>query len=389
MGRKKIAGLFLRGGVWHVDKQVRGYGRIRESTGACEIEEAERYLIKRLEDIRQQMVYGVRETHIWREAATRYLDEFADQPSIGLTATYLKQLDAHIGDMDIRHIDDEALQPYVQERLNLGRTSRTVNIALQRVIRILNLCARKWRDDQKRPWLDTVPMIELLSGKTARKPYPLSWDEQAILFNELPGHLKRMALYKVNTGCREQEVCKLRWDYEIAVPDLKTTVFLLPADFGGRHENSGVKNGEERLVVLNEVAKSIIEGQRGLDKTWVFRYGQPDEHGNATPGHRMNDTAWKNARVRSAKRWQETWGAPAHPGFASIRIHDLKHTFGRRLRAADVPEEDRRPLLGHTNGSITSHYSAAELAKLIEHANKVAKTDSRSPALTVLKRRAA
>jgi integrase len=72
----------------------------------------------------------------------------------------------------------------------------------------------------------------------------------------------------------------------------------------------------------------------------------------------------------------------------AIRIHDLKHTFGRRLRAAGVTEEDRRALLGHKNGSITSHYSAAELGKLIDEANKISATDSRGPALTILRRKA-
>jgi len=52
-----------------------------------------------------------------------------------------------------------------------------------------------------------------------------------------------------------------------------------------------------------------------------------------------------------------------------------------------VFEEDRKALLGHKNGSITSHYSAAELDQLIEAANKVSVTDSRAPALTILKRR--
>jgi len=67
----------------------------------------------------------------------------------------------------------------------------------------------------------------------------------------------------------------------------------------------------------------------------------------------------------------------------------LKHTLGRRLRAAGVTEEDRKALLGHKNGSITSHYSAAELDQLIAAANKVSATDSRTPALTILKRREA
>ena len=81
----------------------------------------------------------------------------------------------------------------------------------------------------------------------ARQPYPLSWDEQARLFQQLPAHLARMALFKVNTGCRDQEVCGLRWAWEVAVPELDTCVFLIPG--------YKVKNGDERLVVLNRVAQ--------------------------------------------------------------------------------------------------------------------------------------
>ena len=96
----------------------------------------------------------------------------------------------------------------------------------------------------------------------------------------------------------------------------------------------------------------------------------------------------EEARVRAAKLWQEENLRPAHPGYASIRVHDLKHTFGRRLRAAGVTQEDRKALLGHKNGSITSHYSGAELGHLIEAANMVSATDSRGPVLTILKRKA-
>ncbi|ENH5665083.1 tyrosine-type recombinase/integrase [Pseudomonas aeruginosa] len=377
----------------------RQYQRLQESTGTSNREEAEQYLIHRLEKLRQEKVYGIRRIRSWREAATRYLVECKDMPSIGLAAIYLEQLDPYIGDLPLTHVDDESLAPYIKDKLKPGRTStgkvkpdvtpRTVNIALEKVIRILNLCARKWRDEEKRPWLDTVPMISKLDEKRSRRtPYPLSWEEQSLLFSELPDHLRRMALYKVNCGSREQEVVKLRWDWEIPVPELDTSVFLIPSDFGGRDKGSGVKNGEERLVVLNAVAKSIIEGQRGLDPVWVFPYGIPDRNGKATPVHRMNDSAWKKARIRAAKKYQERFLRPAPKGFASIRIHDLKHTFGRRLRAAGVTEEDRRALLGHKNGSITSHYSAAELGKLIDEANKISATDSRGPALTILRRKA-
>ena len=166
------------------------------------------------------------------------------------------------------------------------------------------------------------------------------------------------------------------------MPELGISVFLIPADFGNRHKRADVKNGDERMVVVNSVAKSIIDKQRGLNKEWVFSY-----NGNAML--RMNDSASKKARVGAAKLWQEENLRPAHPGYLSIRIHDLKHTFGRRLRAAGVTEEDRKALLGHKNGSITSHYSGAELGRLIEAANRVSATDSRGPVLTILKRKQA
>lgn len=392
MARKTITGLSQRNGIWHIDKKINGE-RLYESTGVGDRAEAEKYLIHRLEQIRQRKVYGIRQVRTFREAATRYLIEHKDQPSIKLTALCLQQLDPYLGDLPLTHIDDQALAPFIRDRqtdedLPSGKvrkavSNRTVNIAIERVIRVLSLACRKWRDEERRPWLDSIPLLAKLEEKRAsRKPYPMSWDEQAILFGELPDHLQRMALFKVNTGCREQEVCKLRWDWEISVPELGTSVFLIPADFGGRHENSGVKNRDERLVVLNTVAKSIIDGQRGISREWVFPY-------NGIGMHRMNDSAWKKARVRAAKLWQEQHLRPAHPGFACIRVHDLKHTFGRRLKAAGVTEEDRKSLLGHKNGSVTSHYSGAELGQLIEAANKVSATDSRGPVLTILKRRQA
>jgi integrase len=104
---------------------------------------------------------------------------------------------------------------------------------------------------------------------------------------------------------------------------------------------------------------------------------------------KMNATAWKNGRERAADKLEEQTGQPAPPGFRRVRVHDLKHTFGRRLRAAGVCFEDRQDLLGHKSGRITTHYSAPELANLIAAAEKVCEENSRkSPAITLLRRRA-
>ena len=116
-------------------------------------------------------------------------------------------------------------------------------LALGVVRHILNLAAFEWLDEHSLTWLERPPKVTLLKVTDARKRYPLSWEEQTRLFKKLPDHLARMALFKVNTGCREQEVCSLQWEWEVEVPELDTSLFIIP--------ETRVKNGEERLVVLN------------------------------------------------------------------------------------------------------------------------------------------
>jgi integrase len=135
-----------------------------------------------------------------------------------------------------------------------------------------------------------------------------------------------MALFAVNTGCRDHEVCTLRWEWEAEVPSLGTSVFVIPEQH--------VKNGQDRLVVLNEVAHALIEQRRGIDSRFVFTF-------RGRPVTRMLNSAWLRARERAE--------------LPQVRVHDLKHTFGRRLRAAGAGLEDREDLLGHNSMRITTH----------------------------------
>ena len=102
------------------------------------------------------------------------------------------------------------LRPFIDARRRQRRKAKTINLALGIVRHILNLAASEWPDEHNLTWLVSTPKIKLLKVDDAHAPYPLSWDEQARLFKELPAHLARMALFKVNTGCRDQEVCGLK-----------------------------------------------------------------------------------------------------------------------------------------------------------------------------------
>lgn len=197
----------------------------------------------------------------------------------------------------------------------------------------------------------------MLPEPDLRKPYPLNWEEQSKLFQELPAHLEKKALFAVNTGCREQEVCRLRWEWEITILELAGIVaFIIPSAL--------VKNGEDRLVVCNDIARSVIESQRGKHAVYVFTYlGKSIQ--------KINTAAWRKARKRA--------------GLSHVRVHDLKHAFGHRLRSAGVGFEDRQDLLGHRSGRITTHYSSAEVQNLYEATNKVTEYKGRGISLTVLR----
>ncbi|WP_081284751.1 tyrosine-type recombinase/integrase [Chromobacterium subtsugae] len=399
MARKTISGLTLRNNIWHIDKQIKGYGRLRESTGTDDREEAEKFLIHKLDQIRQATIYGVRPKRHWRQAAAKYLLDNQDMPSIGDVAMHLKFLDPYIGDLTLDKIHDGTLEKFKNDRKNgrlkfqngKGVKNRTINIAIELVIRILNLASKKWRDEFGMTWLETAPSISKLDEKKEKRdPYPMSWEEQRLLMPQLPNHLARMALFKVNTGCREKEVCHLRWEWEIFIPELKTSVFLIPASFGGRTEKSGVKNGTDRLVVLNTVAKGIIDSMRGAHPIYVFPFHENKQPGENDNIERMNGHAWRKARKRAAEEFTKQYWRKANPGFAAIRVHDLKHTFGHRLRVAGVPFEDRQVLLGHQSKSVTTHYSAPEIGHLIAMAERVRETNQRqlvSP--TMLRRKTA
>ena len=139
-------------------------------------------------------------------------------------------------------------------------------------------------------------------------------------------------------------------------------------------------------MVLNRVAKSVVESLRGRHSTHVFVRTNPKTN-ESRPVTKIYNTAWKSARERAADLWAERHQEAAPEGFRRVRVHDMKHTFGRRLRAANVSFEDRQDLLGHRSGRITTHYSQAELANLIEAADKVCGTESRkTPATTWLRR---
>jgi len=340
MARKRRPGLRKRGEYWHIEKVIKGH-RIYESTGETNYQRAEAYYDSRINDIRQAIVYGIRPQVTFEEAVEKFLREDCPTKSLERAGYAFDNVLPHIGEHRIDRVHDGSLAAFREARQEAGVSAGTINKELGFVRRVLILAARKWRHQNGMQYLSEAPLIEMIKGP-ARKPYPLEWQEQAQFFAELPVHLERIALFDVNTGLRAAELCGLRWSWEIQVPELDTSVFMLPEET--------TKNGEERIVVLNRIARSVIESQRGKHQEYVFTY-------NGERIVRINNHAWRKARNRV--------------GLPMVRVHDLRHTFGHRLRAAGVSFEDRQDLLGHRSGRITTHYSAPDLSRLLHAVDSI------------------
>lgn len=342
---------------------VTGSGTSTNSTGDGAFAKAQEHLTRKLEEARQAAVFGVRPARTFREAATKYLNENLHKRSVRDDALHLKQLDPYIGALPLESVHMGMLGAFVADQRKQGAKTRTINMALQVVRHILNMAASEWLDEYNLTCLHSPPKIKLFRIEDARDPHPLSWEEQERLFRKLPGHLAYMALFKVNTGCREQEVCRLRWEREQPMPDLNTSVFIIPAAY--------VKNRLKRVVVLNRIAQSVIEAQRGRHPEFVFTF-------RGHPIAKMNNTAWQDARTRRlagrARARPETYLRPTVaqrggelrglPGFVGAQVGAYHRprlgTGNRQPREGSqqglqggVPQESRRRFCGerHDSGS--------------------------------------
>jgi integrase len=162
-----------------------------------------------------------------------------------------------------------------------GVTATTINRSLEVVRTILTRAARSYRDDRGRPWLETMPPLITMLPETPRAPYPITWDEQDRLFAKLPARLAQMVLFAVNTGLRESNVCGLEWIWEVPVPEIGRSVFVIPPE--------AFKSKRAHVVILKDAAWSIIEERRGKHPLYVFAY-----RGKRVAT--MNNSAWQRAR---------------------------------------------------------------------------------------------
>jgi integrase len=342
MATTRTAGITIDGnGRRTINKEYRGM-RVFLRLGAVCQERAEHRLAQEMDRLEWEVERRAHGRPLFSDCCNRFLAESKYERTKDTIAWHVAMLLRHVGDLDVRRVHDDTLRPFIDARLAEGKSPITINRTLEVARAILNRAARAYRDADGFPWLETAPPLITMLPESPRLPHPINWDEQDRIFRRLPDHLARLALFAVNTGLRDSNLCGLQWTWEVPIPELERSVFVVPA--------SEFKSRRAHVVILNDAAWSIIETQRGKHPVWVFPY-----RGKRVNG--MNNTAWQRAR-RAAK-------------LPDVRVHDLRHTFATRLRAAGVSAEDRAALLGHSLRTMPEHYASADIGRLVGLANRV------------------
>lgn len=356
-----MQGLYKRGSIWWIEKTVRAAGRskkLRESTGTSEEPLARKILDIRINETKLELYRDTGSIEApertWGEAAAEYIVDIERRGKSADRAKYaVKKLFPTIGSLPISHVHQRTLQPWIDTQKGVI-ASGTVKYTLAVCTSVMIYASRVLRDGN-RPWLSTpIPKLSAPDWGS-RKPYPLTWVEQDRLLDELPDSLLAPVRFALATGAREHEICMLRWADVCHVEGLpKYSVFWIPPEVRKGSSRLATSDQKGRYLVANADARRAVEEQKGKHDVWVFPTPSPLRKDGGR--RKINSRAWLKA---------------VHRAGLAIRFHDLRHTFGERLASVGCPHDVRATLLGHVNSSITMHYSAPGLSRLLEEAERV------------------
>jgi len=359
--------------------------KIRKSTGTTSREEAEMIRARIVEKFSRMRIHGDPGPVIdFNDAGVKYLQE-ARHKTIKEDARCIKDLAVYIGNIPMDQVyrgyeEDESPTPLQQfvldcaqsgSRMKKPLSARSINYSLGVLNTIGKLAATRWRRSRTQLVLSSWQNVPLVDVKEARslglpekkQPYPISWAEQAVLFNFFPEWFRTIALFLVNTGLRDSELRSLRWEWIRKCHDTGIEYFVIP---GKNH-----KNNEDRFVILNSLALEIISKLRGKHPDYVFTSMDGRPIAQALSTH----SCFRKAKKEAAEKIS---------GISKVTVHSFRHTISSRLRGAGVTNEDRKFLIGHKGGDITTHYSTPDLVEMVKLMERI--IQKKNDTLTLLRK---
>lgn len=265
------------------------------------------------------------------EAVMRWLSESQHKRSLEDDKGHLRWLDPYLKSYFLHEITRDVLDRIADIKLKEGVSSATVNRMLEIVRAILRRAEREW------DWLEKAPLVRMRQEDTKRIRW-LTREEAALLINELPPHLRDMAVFSLATGLRKSNVTNLKWcDVDL----VKKHALIHPDES---------KTSRAIPVPLNDTAVEVIRKQIGKHVEFVFTY-----QGNRIL--QVNTKAWKKALKRA--------------GITNFRWHDLRHTWASWHVQNGTSLQELQQLGGWSSYEMVLRYAHLSSDHLREAASRV------------------
>jgi integrase len=315
------------GGTWWV-RFSSGGKTIRRSSGSTDREFAEEYeTTLRARHLRQRKLGE--SVHYWSEAVERFKRESNWRDSTRAVNEYalgfFTRLDGfHVGAVNadvVRSVAD-----YVARQQSPASANRLLAVFRG----VLRACVR-WG------WLTHCPPVPM-SHIPSREPAFIKPEQFRKLMDELPEHLRAPVAFSVLTGMRMANVRDLTWDRV----NLENGHVWIPSSHYKTKRSQGLPLSTEAVALL-----TALPNRKGR----VFLYDGEPITGT------FNTKAFRKARARA--------------GLASIRWHDLRHTFASWLATSGASDRVLQSMGGWTSPRMVSRYAHLRPSDLMSHADAV------------------
>lgn len=341
-GQRGLGHVYLHRKNWWLDVRLRGQ-RYRRKLGPYKLLEKRQAramadeIIGKLYEPQKPVVKGDMPFSEYAEkfaayyTVTRPRDSWLKYKGCPVADTPLRHAVRYFGERPLREITQAAVEDYraylaqrtVGKRMRRPLTVTTVNknISLLRA-----LFYRAMQDGEA----ERNPVADLPRGQKLGKEKPLAerileMDEQGKLLDALPGWLRLMAIFCLQTAARRGDLVRLRWRavHPAYVEFLET------------------KECKKRIIRLSSVARAVlatVAPRKVAEDAFVFEPQIKDRVG----------LEWRIARE---------WGrAVRRAGIPHIRFHDLRHTALTRLVACGTDLRTVQQIAGHASLNTTQRY---------------------------------
>ncbi|CAB4195749.1 XerC Integrase [uncultured Caudovirales phage] len=319
----------LRGDTWWIDITSPSGERVRESAKTTNKQLALKLEAKMRLELFQQCQMGVTKDRPFKEAAKYYLEIKRDNRTI---AEYEKQLawwEENFQGLGLQEIDENEIITVIFKKRKEGVANGTLN-------RYLSVLRATLRAAAGRKWIMKIPVFKLFDEPKARVRW-LTDEEQTKLLAACPDKWKAMMTVSLETGLRQGNILKMRWDWV----DLEKETLTIPGEF--------FKNKEDFAIPLSSHAAQVIASKLGEHPDFVFTV-------DGEPIKQLSSKTWKAILKRAELK--------------NFKWHDLRHTWATRLAQEAIPTQALQMLGGWQSIAMVNKYGHQDIESLRGFVNR-------------------